>query len=159
MPARHVELAPGFWHERVRVNREVSLPHALRQCAKTGRIANVKTDYASTTGLNEGRVCVKGRFGLDFVHHPERLTRPLIRREGVPRSQTDGAVVDLFREADWDEALDRVAAELNRARETGGPRALGVLSSAKCTNEENYLVNKLARQVLGTNNIDHCARL
>lgn len=121
------------------------------------RVVSVKGDRNSP--VNQGGLCVKGRFGLDFVHHPERLTRPLIRREGVSRSHTRGAVAEMFREADWDEALDRVAAELSRARETGGPRALGVLSSAKCTNEENYIVQKFARAVLRTNNVDHCARL
>jgi len=121
------------------------------------RIVSVKGDRSSP--VNQGGLCVKGRFGLDFVHHPDRLTRPLIRREGVPKSQARAAVAKLFREASWEEALDRVAAELKRAREAGGPRSLGVLSSAKCTNEENYLVQKFARAVLRTNNVDHCARL
>jgi formate dehydrogenase alpha subunit len=121
------------------------------------RIVAVKGDRKSP--VNQGGLCVKGRFGLDFVHHPERLTRPLIRKDGVPKSHTRGAVGEIFREADWEEALDRVASELKRARAIGGPRALGVLSSAKCTNEENYLVQKFARAVLRTNNVDHCARL
>jgi formate dehydrogenase alpha subunit len=124
---------------------------------RSDRIVAVKGDRKSP--VNQGGLCVKGRFGLDFVHHPERLTRPLIRREGVARSRTKGAVAEIFREADWEEALDRVASELKRACATGGPRSLGVLSSAKCTNEENYLVQKFARAVLHTNNIDHCARL
>jgi len=112
--------------------------------------------------VNEGGLCVKGRYGLDFVNHPDRLIRPLIRREGVPRSIAAGAVPDVsevFREAEWDEALDRVAEGLKRILETAGPDALGVLSSAKCTNEENYLVQKFARAAIGTNNVDHCARL
>ena len=112
--------------------------------------------------VNQGGLCVKGRFGLDFVNHPDRLTRPLIRKDGVPKSIAANAVAEVsevFREADWEEALDRVAAGLNRIRETAGPDALGVLSSAKCTNEENYLVQKFARAAIGTNNVDHCARL
>lgn len=121
------------------------------------RIVSVKGDRNSP--VNQGGLCVKGRFGLDFVHHPERLTRPLIRREGVPKSKTDAPISDLFRETDWDEALDRIAAELGRVRDAQGPRSLGVLSSAKCTNEENYITQKFARAVLGTNNVDHCARL
>ncbi len=121
------------------------------------RIVSVKGDRSSP--VNQGGLCVKGRFGLDFVHHPERLTHPLIRREGVPKSRARGTVAELFRGAGWEEALDRVAAGLKCARETGGPLSVGVLSSAKCTNEENYIVQKFARAVLRTNNVDHCARL
>ena len=112
--------------------------------------------------VNQGGLCVKGRFGLDFVNHPDRLTRPLIRKKGVRKSiyATEvGDIQEVFREAEWDEALDVVAAELINIREKDGPNALGVLSSAKCTNEENYLVQKFARAVIGTNNVDHCARL
>jgi formate dehydrogenase alpha subunit len=121
------------------------------------RIVAVRGDRESP--VNAGGLCVKGRFGLDFVHHPDRLTRPLIRREGVPRSRSAGTAAEIFREAEWDEALERTASELVRIRDAVGPRALGVLSSAKCTNEENYLVQKFARAALGTNNLDHCARL
>lgn len=96
---------------------------------------------------NEGLLCVKGRFGWDFLHSPDRLTRPLIR-EG-----------DGFREASWDEALDLVARRLGEIREKHGPDSLAGLCSAKCTNEENYLFQKLVRAVWGTNNVDHCARL
>ncbi|MFQ6058583.1 MAG: 2Fe-2S iron-sulfur cluster-binding protein [Anaerolineae bacterium] len=97
--------------------------------------------------VNWGRACVKGRYGYEFINHQERLTKPLIRRNGR------------FEEATWDEALDLVAERLREIRDTYGPDALAVLSSAKCTNEENYLLQKLARAVLGTNNVDHCARL
>jgi len=94
--------------------------------------------------VNNGRLCVKGRFGIsEFVHHPERLTTPLIKRNGN------------FEEATWDEALDLIAQRLSRYK---GDK-VAVISSAKCTNEENYIVQKLARAVLGTNNVDHCARL
>ncbi len=94
--------------------------------------------------INQGQACVKGRFGIaEFVHHPERLTTPLIRRNGE------------LTEATWEEALELVA---NRLGQYEG-KNLAVISSAKCTNEENYLVQKFGRAVLGTNNIDHCARL
>ncbi len=96
---------------------------------------------------NKGMLCIKGRFGLDFIDAPDRLRQPLIRR--------DGELV----EAGWDEALDLVAARLQAIGKTHGPDALGFLSSAKATNEENYAMMRLARAVFGTNNVDHCARL
>ena len=100
-------------------------------------------------GVNKGLLCVKGRFGFDFVGHPDRLKEPLIRRSKGGQLEP----------ATWDEALDLVAGRLGEIRRTVGPDAVGVLSSAKCTNEENYLLQKLARGVIGTNNVDHCARL
>lgn len=101
--------------------------------------------------VNHGQLCVKGRFGVDFIHNPERLTTPLIR---------DGEKGEgKFREASWDEALDLVAEKLAAIKSQSGPDSLAVLSSAKCTTEENYLMQKLARAVLGTNSVDHCARL
>ena len=110
--------------------------------------------------VNLGRLCVKGRFGWDYAQHPRRLTVPLIRRDGVPRGSLDGRPVSqVFREATWDEALDLVAARLRDLKERYGPRALAGLSSAKCTNEENYLFQKLMRAGLATGNIDHCTRL
>jgi formate dehydrogenase alpha subunit len=98
-------------------------------------------------GPGEGKLCIKGWSVHEFIHHSDRLTVPLIR-EG-----------ESFREATWDEALDRVAEELSKTRDENGSDSLGFLSSAKATNEENYLMQKLARVVLGTNNVDHCARL
>lgn len=98
-------------------------------------------------GPNEGHLCVKGRFGFDFVQSPKRLTTPLIRKNGK------------LTETDWDEALDFVAQKLSEIKEKNGPDAITGLSSAKCTNEENYLMQKFMRTVVGTNNIDHCARL
>jgi formate dehydrogenase alpha subunit len=121
------------------------------------QIVSVRGDRQSP--VNQGGLCVKGRFGLDFVHHPERLKRPLIRKDGVLKSRPDGDPNELFREVDWDEALDCVASRLQHIRQHNGPRAVGVLSSAKCTNEDNYLIQKFARAVIGTNNVDHCARL
>ncbi len=112
---------------------------------------------------NENRLCVKGRFGFDYVRHPHRLTRPLIRKEGVTKGADD--VVDPanpwthFRPATWDEALDRAAAGFARIRKTQGDRALAGFGSAKCSNEEAYLFQKLVRTGFGNNNVDHCTRL
>jgi len=96
---------------------------------------------------SRGALCVKGMFGNEFVNHPDRLTSPLVRRQGV------------FVEASWDEALDLVVEKLASIVEDDGPDAVALLSSAKCTNEENYLLQKMSRAVIGTNNLDHCARL
>jgi predicted molibdopterin-dependent oxidoreductase YjgC len=109
----------------------------------------VGTLPAKGHAISEGKLCIKGWNAHDFVHHPERLTMPLIRdRKGAD-----------LREATWDEALDLVASRLNQVRAEHGPDATGFLTSAKCTNEENYLLQKLARGMIGTNNVDHCARL
>lgn len=108
--------------------------------------------------VNSGGLCVKGRFGFDFINHPHRLTKPLIRKKGKAKGVA-GNPQDLFYEADWDEALDCVAQGIAKTVDRYGPDALGVLSSAKCTNEDNYLLQKFARAVIGTNNVDHCARL
>jgi predicted molibdopterin-dependent oxidoreductase YjgC len=96
---------------------------------------------------NDGKLCVKGRFGLSFVHHPDRLKTPLIKENGA------------FREASWDEALDLVASRLREIRDQAGPDKIGGWCSARVTNEENYLMQKLMRAVIGTNHVDHCARL
>ncbi|MGB2408367.1 MAG: formate dehydrogenase subunit alpha [Paracoccaceae bacterium] len=111
---------------------------------------------------NEGRLCVKGRFGFDYIHHDHRLTKPLIRREDAPAK---GLNVDpsnwqeFFREASWDEALDFAADGLSALRrDKGGPSVAG-FGSAKCTNEEAYLFQKMIRQGFGHNNVDHCTRL
>ena len=93
--------------------------------------------------VNKGNLCVKGRFGYEFINHPDRLKTPLIKRNGE------------FVEASWDEALDLIASKLPKYK--GGQFVS--LASAKCTNEDNYVIQKLARQVMGTNNVDHCARL
>ena len=96
---------------------------------------------------NKGMLCVKGRFGLDFIDSPDRLRQPLVRR--------NGALV----EASWDEALTVVVERLGKVKQEYGPDAIGFFSSAKVTNEENYALGRFAREVIGTNNIDHCARL
>ncbi len=113
---------------------------------KDGKVVKVTSDYYLGEP-NYGNLCVKGRFGYDFIHHEERLTRPLIKKGGK------------FKEATWDEALDLVSEKLKSAKEKTGPDSTAILTSARCTNEENYLMQKLARAVIGTNNVDHCARL
>ncbi len=109
---------------------------------------------------NAGRLCVKGRFGLDYVRHDERLTVPLIRREDAPKSAAlPSQPLDGFREASWEEALERAAAGFRRIRAQRGPGALAGFGSAKGSNEEAYLFQKLVRTGFGTNNVDHCTRL
>ncbi|WP_281824423.1 formate dehydrogenase subunit alpha [Jannaschia rubra] len=106
---------------------------------------------------NEGRLCVKGRFGFDYIHHPHRLTRPLIRRDDAPAKGLNVDPCDwsgVFREATWEEALDRAADGLRgRGQQVAG------FGSAKCSNEEAYLFQKFIRQGFGHNNVDHCTRL
>jgi NADH-quinone oxidoreductase subunit G len=96
---------------------------------------------------NQGLLCVKGKFGFRFIAHPDRLKTPLIRKNG-----------DLV-EATWDEAYDLITSRMKETKEKYGPDAFGGFTSARCTSEENYLMQKLFRAVIGTNNIDHCARL
>ncbi|KLR58822.1 formate dehydrogenase subunit alpha [Diaphorobacter sp. J5-51] len=112
---------------------------------------------------NRGRLCVKGRFGFDYAHHPQRLTVPLVRKPGVPKDG-QGAVRpddwrEVFREATWDEALQLAAGGLRALRDAHGPRALAGFGSAKGSNEEAYLFQKLVRTGFGSNNVDHCTRL
>ncbi|HEY5310394.1 MAG TPA: molybdopterin-dependent oxidoreductase, partial [Casimicrobiaceae bacterium] len=112
---------------------------------------------------NHDRLCVKGRFGFDYVHHPQRLRRPLIRKAGVakdPKAAMDPAnPLAAFREASWDEALALAGGTLRRIRDEHGPGALAGFGSAKGSNEEAYLFQKLVRTGFGTNNVDHCTRL
>lgn len=111
------------------------------------RVVRVNGARVENTPNPAGQTCVKGRFAHEFISHPDRLTTPLIREgEG-------------FREAGWDEALRVVARGLSNVVSSYGPDAVGGLSSARCTNEENYLMQKFMRAVIGTNNVDHCARL
>ncbi len=107
---------------------------------------------------NYGRLCVKGRFGVDFVHHPSRLRTPLIRKDFGKKPRRPVGL-DGFREATWDEALDLAADKLAEIVRTYGGDAIGTFCSAKATNEDNYIFQKFVRAVLGTNNVDHCARL
>jgi len=112
---------------------------------------------------NEGRLCVKGRFGFDYLDHPARLTKPLIRREGVVKG-LDPAFDPVrplthFREASWEEALALAASGLKSLHDVHGPAALAGFGSAKCSNEEAWLFQKLVRTGFGSNNVDHCTRL
>jgi formate dehydrogenase major subunit len=112
---------------------------------------------------NQNRLCVKGRFGFDYVHNPQRLLKPMIRKDGVPKVPHE--FIDPsnpwthFREATWEEALDRAANGLKKIRDRDGPDALAGFGSAKGSNEEAYLFQKLVRTGFGTNNVDHCTRL
>ncbi len=123
---------------------------------KNGKIIRVTSHHDAP--VNGMHLCVKGRYGYDFVHHEDRLTQPMVRRyllDGTPRPEGRGEWVPV----DWETALTITANKLRDIRDTHGSDSIGVLTSAKCLNEENYLMNKFARQVIGTNNIDHCARL
>ncbi|HYZ33738.1 MAG TPA: formate dehydrogenase subunit alpha [Crenalkalicoccus sp.] len=112
---------------------------------------------------NQKRLCVKGRFGFDYIRHPHRLTRPLVRLPNAPKDphgQVDPANPwTHFREASWEEALDLAAAGLTRLRDEHGPAALAGFGCAKGSNEEAYLFQKLVRTGFGSNNVDHCTRL
>jgi formate dehydrogenase major subunit len=126
---------------------------------KDGKIKHVE---GINGPANEGRLCVKGRFGYDYIHHPHRLTKPLIRRDDAPAK---GLNVDpanwqeVFREVSWDEALDFAAHGLAKLRDEQGGRSVAGFGSAKCSNEEAYLFQKMIRQGFGHNNVDHCTRL
>jgi formate dehydrogenase alpha subunit len=126
---------------------------------KGARIVRVTSKPSAP--VNGMGLCVKGRYGHDYVHHPDRLMRPRVRRYLLqdrlsgPRPSSRGE----WAEVNWETALDIVAGTLQAMKRESGPDAIGVLSSAKCTNEENYLMQKFARQVIGTHNVDHCARL
>jgi formate dehydrogenase alpha subunit len=109
--------------------------------------------------VNRGNLCVKGRFGFDYVHHRDRLTQPLIRRGGKPGARRGTPDFGTLEPASWDEALDLIAARLGEITAAHGPDAIGGFSSAKCTNEENYLFQKWMRAGVGTHNVDHCSRL
>jgi formate dehydrogenase major subunit len=112
---------------------------------------------------NHSRLCVKGRYGFDYAHHPQRLTVPLIRRPGVPKSgnftMDPDRVLDVFREASWDEALELAGGKLKAIRDQFGKKSLAGFGSAKGSNEEAYLFQKLVRTGFGSNNVDHCTRL
>ncbi len=114
-----------------------------------------RVDGRFDNDVNNGKLCVKGRFGYDFIHAPDRLTQPLMKVSG---GQVSG-VKSTHQPVSWENALDTVASRLREIRERYGPDSIAILTSAKCTNEENYLLQKFARAVIGTNNVDHCARL
>lgn len=135
----------------------MSVEHILTTCPYCGTGCNfflqvvdgrlVGVVPCKTDEISLGRLCIKGYNAHAFVQHPDRLTRPMVREAGE------------LRPVSWDVALDRLVGELKRIRERHGPDSIAILASAKCTNEENYLFQKLARAVIGTNNVDHCARL
>ena len=102
---------------------------------------------AENSPVNSGQLCIKGWTGYTYVNHPRRLTRPMIKVSGS------------FVETTWDNALDYAATKLKEIKKKYGPDSIMFFSSAKCTNEENYIIQKFARAVIGTNNVDHCARL
>lgn len=110
-----------------------------------GKIVNVTSPVGA--GVNNGNLCVKGRFGFEFIQHADRLKTPLIRKGRG------------FREASWEEALALIADKITEIKDKHGPDAIGGLASAKATNEDNYVFQKMMRSVVGTNNVDHCARL
>jgi formate dehydrogenase major subunit/formate dehydrogenase alpha subunit len=125
---------------------------------KDGKVIGVQSN--PNAPVNGMALCVKGRYAYDYIHHPERVTKPRVRKyllEERGKTKEDGGWdwVDV----EWDVALDIVAKKFAETRANFGADTMGFLTSAKCLNEENYLMNKLARQVIGTNNIDHCARL
>ncbi len=107
----------------------------------------IKVTTNEYAGPNKGSLCVKGRFGYDFVNSPERLTKPLVRKNGE------------LKEASWDEALNLVASKFSEIKSKYGADSIAGLTSARCTNEDNYVFQKFIRAVIGTNNVDHCARL
>jgi formate dehydrogenase major subunit len=148
-------------------DREVNslCPYCGVGCQVTYKVKDEKIIYAEGRDgpANHNRLCVKGRFGFDYVHHPHRLTKPLIRLDHVEKDAYDQ--VDPanpwthFREATWEEALDRAAGGLKQIRDTAGAKALAGFGSAKGSNEEAYLFQKLVRTGFGSNNVDHCTRL
>ncbi len=155
------------WLAPSKIDRQVNsvCPFCGVGCQLTYNVADDK--IISVEGrngpANEERLCVKGRFGFDYIHNPERLTKPLIRKEGV--SKSDIATLDPanpythFREASWEEALDLAASGLMKVKAEKGPSGLAGFGSAKGSNEEAYLFQKLVRTGFGTNNVDHCTRL
>ena len=131
---------------------DTTCPYCGTGCTVTAHVKTSANEISRITSNpwtgNEGWLCVKGRFGYKFVNSPDRLKRPLIRRKGGE-----------FEETSWAAAIEYTAGWLKKIREEHGPDAIGGLSSARCTNEENYLFQKFMRAAVGTNNVDHCARL
>src|SRR5437763_8466390 len=159
MPAREVALTvPDKQVDSV-------CPYCGVGCQLTYNVKDNKILYVEGRDgpANHGRLCVKGRYGFDYAHHPHRLTKPLIRRAGVPKTgdftMDPSRVMEVFREATWEEALELAGGGLARLRDAHGPRALAGFGSAKGSNEEAYLFQKLVRTGFGSNNVDHCTPL
>jgi predicted molibdopterin-dependent oxidoreductase YjgC len=159
-------LSGKMWTQRGRQNfREVDTvcPYCGCGCNLTLHISRNRIVRISSRSdsINEGWLCPKGRFGYEFVHSPDRLSKPLIRiapKDKELKEGRSGARDSRFKEVSWDEALDHIAKRLGEIRDKYGPDSIGGLSSARCTTEENYLFQKFMRAVIGTNNVDHCAR-
>ncbi len=140
-------------------------PYCGVGCQTTVHVKDDKILYVDGRDgpANNNRLCVKGRFGFDYIHHPDRLTKPLIRRDGVKKDANTqirrDEVLTYFREATWEEALDRAAGGLKAIHDKHGGKGLAGFGSAKGSNEEAYLFQKFIRQGFGTNNVDHCTRL
>jgi formate dehydrogenase major subunit len=140
-------------------------PYCGVGCQTTVHVKDNKVLYVDGRGgpANENRLCVKGRFGFDYIHHPDRLLKPLIRRDGVGKDANiqirRDEVAKYFREATWEEALAKAAGGLKRIFDRDGGKAIAGFGSAKGSNEEAYLFQKLIRQGFHTNNVDHCTRL
>jgi formate dehydrogenase major subunit len=159
MPARDVALTVP--------DKQVSsvCPYCGVGCQLTYNIKDNKILYVEGRDgpANHGRLCVKGRYGFDYAHHPQRLTKPLIRREGMPKTgdfeMDPTRVMEVFREASWEEALEFAGGKLAAIRDQYGKKSLAGFGSAKGSNEEAYLFQKLVRTGFGSNNVDHCTRL
>ena len=140
-------------------------PYCGVGCQLTYNVKDNKIMYVEGRDgpANHKRLCVKGRYGFDYANHPQRLTTPLIRRSDAPKNgaavMDPNNVLEIFREATWEEALDLVASKLTSIRDTHGKRSLAGFGSAKGSNEEAYLFQKLVRTAFGSNNVDHCTRL
>ena len=140
-------------------------PYCGVGCQLTYHIKDDKLLYVTGQNgpANQNRLCVKGRFGFDYVHNKQRLTQPMIRKDGVPKVPHEFIDPENpwthFRPATWEEALDRAASGLKTIRDRDGAKALAGFGSAKASNEEAYLFQKLVRAGFGTNNVDHCTRL
>ncbi|MFL2668163.1 MAG: formate dehydrogenase subunit alpha [Alphaproteobacteria bacterium] len=152
---------------RVKADRKIDsvCPYCGVGCQLTYHLKDEKLLYVTGREgpANENRLCVKGRFGFDYVHHPHRLRVPLIRRDDVPKNAFEDIdpsnPLTHFREASWEEAIERAAGGLRQIREQNGGGSLAGFGSAKGSNEEAYLFQKLVRTGFGTNNVDHCTRL
>ena len=159
MPARDVALAvPDKQVDSV-------CPYCGVGCQLTYNVKDDKILFVNGRDgpANHERLCVKGRYGFDYAHHPHRLTKPLIRRADAPKRgdavMDPDRVMDVFREATWEEALEMAGGGLARIRDMHGKKSLAGFGSAKGSNEEAYLFQKLVRTGFGSNNVDHCTRL
>ncbi len=163
MPAKQIDAEGHFTNAPEREVNSVC-PYCGVGCQLTYQIKDdeIVAVQGRNGPANQNRLCVKGRFGFDYVHHPDRLTVPLIRRDGVSKHDVDIDPLNPwthFREATWEEALDRAAGGLAKIRDARGGNALAGFGSAKGSNEEAYLFQKLVRTGFHTNNVDHCTRL